>query len=155
MKKKVKILIAVVLAIIAVLYIPIPMGTLNDGGTRVYSSLTYKIIDWHRETDDGIYENTRVYWGEDRFKDTNFLWYIVESRNVPHHFRGKILKIQEEWVTVEPLKGEYECTQSLEIQFHTAELPRMQVEVGDIIEIHYVGNVSDSRIYADDWKLVE
>lgn len=154
MKKKIKIFVIVLLASVAVLYIPIPMGTLNDGGTRVYGSLTYKIVDWHRETDDGIYENTQVYWGDDRFKDTGFLWNIMESRNVPHQFRGKILRIQEDWVTVEPLNGEPECHLSLEIRFHTAELPRMQVKAGDVIEIHYIGNVGDSEIRAVDWKPV-
>ena len=155
MKKKIKILVVVVLAVIAVLYVPIPMGKLDDGGTRVYCSLTYKIVDWHRVTDDGIYENTQVYWGEDRFKDTGFLWNIVESRNVPHQFCGRIIKIQEDWVTVEPLHGEYECTQSLEIRFNTVELPRIQVGVGDVVEINYIGNVGNSEIFAEDWKLVE
>jgi hypothetical protein len=155
MKKKIKIVVIVVLALIAILYVPIPMGTLNDGGTRVYCSLTYKIVAWHRETDDGLYENTQVYWGDDRFHDTGFLWNIMESRNVPHQFRGKILKMQEDWVTVEPLKGEEECHVSLEIRFHTAELPRIQVDVGDVMEIHYIGNVGESRIHATDWKLVE
>ena len=61
MKKKIKILVIVALTLIAILYVPIPMGKLDDGGTRVYCSLTYKIVDWHRETDDGIYKNTQVF----------------------------------------------------------------------------------------------
>ena len=155
MKKKITILVIVVLAIVAILYIPIPMGMLKDGGTRVYCSLTYKIVDWHCITDDGVYENTQVYWGDDRFKDTTFLWNIVESRNVPHHFCAKILKVREDWVTVEPLKGEYECTQSLAIMFNTLEMPRLEVKEGDVVEIHYIGNVVESRIFAHDWKLAE
>lgn len=47
MTKKNKIILLVI-AIIIVLIIPI-RTTLDDGGTVVYNSLTYKIIDWHEE----------------------------------------------------------------------------------------------------------
>ena len=47
MKKKIWIPILIV-AVIAILVIPIPTGTYKDGGTREYTSLTYKIVDWNR-----------------------------------------------------------------------------------------------------------
>lgn len=69
MKKKIFFTVIVVISLLAILFVPIPTGTLNDGGTRVYSALTYKIVVWNRTTDDGIYENTKVYFGEDRWQD--------------------------------------------------------------------------------------
>ena len=47
MNKKLKILL-IVLAVIIILVIPIK-STKDDGGTVVYNSLTYKIINWHEE----------------------------------------------------------------------------------------------------------
>ena len=60
MKKKTWILIGA--ALIAVLFIPIPRGVCKDGGTREYTALTYKIIDWNRLTDDGIYKKTKIFF---------------------------------------------------------------------------------------------
>ena len=142
MKKKIFFTVIVVISLLAILFFPIPIGTLNDGGTRVYSALTYKIVVWNRTTDDGIYENTKVYFGEARFQDINGLW-DEESQNVRQIFRGKITKIDGYWVTVEPLDGEMERHSSLEISFHTSELPNIDVQIGDVVEITYRGNVTE------------
>ena len=155
MKKKIFFTVIVVISLLAILFFPIPTGTLNDGGTRVYSALTYKIVVWNRTTDDGIYENTKVYFGEARFQDINGLW-DEESQNVRQIFRGKITKIDGYWVTVEPLEGEIERGSSLEISFHTSELPNIDVQIGDVVEITYRGNVTEvgnPRIFAEDWNL--
>ena len=155
MKKKIFFTVIVVISLLAILFVPIPTGTLNDGGTRVYSALTYKIVVWNRTTDDGIYENTKVYFGEARFQDINGLW-DEESQNVRQIFRGKITKIDGYWVTVEPLDGEIERGSSLEISFHTSELPNIDVQIGDVVEITYRGNVTEvgnAKIFAEDWKL--
>lgn len=53
MKKRNK-LILLIIAIIIILLIPIKV-TLDDGGTIVYNSLTYKVIIWHEE--DITYES--------------------------------------------------------------------------------------------------
>ena len=71
-------------------------------------------------------------------------------------FRGKIIKIDGYWVTVEPLEGEIERHSSLEISFHTSELPNIDVQIGDVVEITYRGNVTEvgnAKIFAEDWKL--
>ena len=155
MKKKIFFTVIVAISLLAILFVPIPTGTLNDGGTRVYSALTYKIVVWNRITDDDIYENTKVYFGEDRLQDINGLW-DKESQNVRQIFRGKIIKIDGYWVTVEPLEGEIERHSSLEISFHTSELPNIDVQIGDVVEITYRGNVTEvgnAKIFAEDWKL--
>ena len=60
MKKKV-IIALIIIGILAVLFTPIPTGVYKDGGTRVYSALTYKIVDWNRITGYSIYEKNSVY----------------------------------------------------------------------------------------------
>jgi hypothetical protein len=49
MKKKI-IVILIIVGILTVLFTPIPSGVYKDGGTRVYSALTYKIVDWNKLT---------------------------------------------------------------------------------------------------------
>lgn len=157
MKKKIFFTVIVVISLLAILFVPIPTDTLNDGGTRVYSALTYKIVVWNRTTDDGIYENTKVYFGEDRFQDINGLW-DEETQNVRHIFRGKITKIDGYWVTVEPLEGEIERQSSLEISFHTSELSNIDVQIGNVVEITYRGNITEvgtSKIFAEDWNYIQ
>lgn len=64
MKKKIWISIAAVVVMLAVLFVPIPSGTLNDGGSHVYTALTYKIVDWHHVYEaDGmqIYDEVKFY----------------------------------------------------------------------------------------------
>jgi len=62
MKKR--ILIYIIVAIIfAILFIPIPK-TLDDGGTKVYTALTYKYIKWNRYVDESktrIFKHSRIY----------------------------------------------------------------------------------------------
>lgn len=62
MKKKIWIPIIIVV-FLAVFIIPIPSGVYKDGGTREYTALTYKIVDWNRMVGaDSIYDTTKVYW---------------------------------------------------------------------------------------------
>lgn len=61
MKKK--ILISCIVILILILFVPIPTGILKDGGTRVYSALTYKIVDWNHLYGCGqMYSKTKIYF---------------------------------------------------------------------------------------------
>ena len=73
MKKKIWIIIAIA-AILAILFVPIPTGQYKDGGTREYTALTYKIVNWNRLTEDGTYDETRVYFFPNNFKSIDSLW---------------------------------------------------------------------------------
>ncbi len=65
--KKIFISLAVITAVAGlILFVPIPKGSYDDGGTREYEALTYKIVRWNRLTSDGTYHKTSVYWGADR-----------------------------------------------------------------------------------------
>lgn len=73
MTKKNKIILLII-AIIIVLLIPIKT-TLDDGGTVVYNSLTYKIINWHEENItyvEGYKTGKNVYFFPNNFKSVQY-----------------------------------------------------------------------------------
>lgn len=60
MKKTIWIWIVTALILLAI--IPIPTGVYKDGGTREYTALTYKIVDWHHLYGLGqTYDTVKVY----------------------------------------------------------------------------------------------
>lgn len=59
MKKKLWIIVPVIVLIC--LTVPIPTGVYKDGGTRSYTALSYKIVDWDHMYDGGIYSKTKIY----------------------------------------------------------------------------------------------
>ena len=74
MPKKGIITIHTTVLFLAILFAPIPKGSCNDGGTGAYAALTYKIVVWHRLTDDGVYKATKIYWFPGNFKSLDDLW---------------------------------------------------------------------------------
>lgn len=71
-KKNKKILI--IIAIVVILLIPIKT-TLDDGGTVVYNSLTYKVINWHEENIsyvEGYKTGKDVYFFPNNFKSVKY-----------------------------------------------------------------------------------
>ena len=82
MKKKIIIPALILLALI--LFLPIPQGSYDDGGTRVYNALTYKIVKWNKlvsEVDENgnlisnlTYRKTSVFWFSDSKKSIDELW---------------------------------------------------------------------------------
>ena len=85
MKKKTIIISAVVgVILLAVLFVPMPPIAYEDGGTKEYRALTYKVIKWQRDgevpngTDgtyiSGFYTGTRVHWFADSYKSVSELW---------------------------------------------------------------------------------
>ncbi len=66
---------------VLILFFPFKMTSYDDGGTREYSSLTYKIVKWKRfastPNDDGVieqYKATSLYLFPDNFKSIDELW---------------------------------------------------------------------------------
>ncbi len=85
MKKKVLIPIISIVVLAAVLFLPIPQGSYDDGGTRDYNALTYKIVRWNKimvELDESgqpihnTYRKTSVFWCPDNQKSIAELWQI-------------------------------------------------------------------------------
>ena len=152
MKKRYFIIACIVLLL--ALFVPIPQKSYDDGGTREYIALTYKIVDWNVLSDDGVYEKTRVYFGEDKYKNLDFLW-LEESENVDHRFRATIIEINQDSVIVEPLETEVERTSSNKIHVDTGNLEKLEIEVGTVVDITYRGNVMEiypSKVFAIKWE---
>lgn len=95
MKKKVWIPVVIAVVLIAILTIPIPSGVYKDGGTREYTALTYKIVDWNRLTGDSIYDKTKVYFFPYNFKSIDSLWYYEEDE-IEFSFIATVLEMQSE-----------------------------------------------------------
>lgn len=73
MKRKFGIVLAII--VLLILTIPIPIGPAKDGGTKQYSALTYKIVDWNHLYDNGeIYDDTEIYLFPLNFKTVDELW---------------------------------------------------------------------------------
>ena len=52
MKKTIIIsLVVVVVLVLAVLFFPVYQGSYDDGGTREYQALTYKLVVWNKLVD--------------------------------------------------------------------------------------------------------
>lgn len=83
MKKKTKILLTV---LIFLLLIPIPNGTLKDGGTKAFTSLTYKVVSWNKLVDaNGIYHKTEFYIFPFNFLSLDTLWESKTDRFAPEN----------------------------------------------------------------------
>ena len=71
----------IIIILLCILFIPIPLGQYRDGGTKVYGSLTYKIVKWNRllpvennvERID-MYTKTSIYLLPNNFKSIDELW---------------------------------------------------------------------------------
>ena len=90
MKKKWMIAGLALIALALVLFLPIPQGVCEDGGTRVYAALTYKIVVWNKimdEVDENrepvhhFYRRTTVFWYPDNQKKIDALWELEEAKN--------------------------------------------------------------------------
>lgn len=152
MKKKIWIPIIVLLMI---LVIPIPSGVYKDGGTREYTALTYKIVDWNRMTGDTIYDETRVYFFPYNFKSIDGLWYYEEDK-VEHSFVATVLEINGTSVVVQPVADSAVLMSTDKVSFGTSDLEKIEVEVGSVVKVTYTGGVMESypaQVHAISWEL--
>lgn len=88
MKKKIT--VAAIVLLLLILFLPIPRGKYRDGGAKIYSALTYRIVVWNKLVDqvkeDGSaevqkYHKVSVFWLPDNFKSYDELWEIETERN--------------------------------------------------------------------------
>ena len=72
MKKKIR--TCIIIIILLILFFPIPKGTLDDGGSKVYGALSYTAVKWVYINEDKSQDyRTMVYWFPDNFKNINEL----------------------------------------------------------------------------------
>ena len=142
----------IALILLAALLIPIPSGVYKDGGTRAYTALTYKIVDWNRLTGDSVYDKTKVYFFPYNFKSIGSLWYYEEDE-VVHSFKATVVEMDASGALVEPMAGEDE---SGPIRIATKDLEDIGAEVGAVVEISYTGGIMESypaQINAVKWEI--
>ncbi|GEM_PF-572661 len=147
MKKKIIIIIsAVVLLIAAVLFVPIPKGSYDDGGTEVYEALTYKLIKWNRLYEgDLCYNSTRFYFGEEKNKSIDELWLEInpDADEKTCVFTATVAEIDESSILVKPDEGSQELNSADEICIPKTAADGIEIESGDKIEIEYDGNIAE------------
>lgn len=143
MKKKLLIagaVLAVVLVALVALVVPYRVKSYDDGGTKEYRALTYRVVTWNRISADERYEKTRVYFGGDVFQDIDRLW-AREEANIEHQLVARISDYMPDSFLAEPLKGEWEATVSpcISVQFSSADLEKLGADVGSYVEVTYRG----------------
>lgn len=159
MKKIVIGICASVLIVLAVLFVPIPRAAYDDGGTREYTALTYKIVKWNRIHADGVYDKTDVYFFGDRYKSVDELWAEKQITEpvTDRSFRATVVEKSANAVIVEPHEGQPERNCSDRFSFGTKGLQDIGAEVGSVVDITYTGLIREiypASIDVTDWKIV-
>lgn len=156
MKKKIWIPI-VILVLLAILVIPIPTGVYKDGGTREYTALTYKIVEWNRMTGDTVYNQRKIYTFPNNFKSIDSLWHFEEDK-VEYSFVATVLEIGDSSVTVKPEGKSAALMLSDKVTFGSSELENIDVKVGSVVKVSYKGSVMESypaQVQATGWELCD
>ncbi len=156
MKKKL-VIILIIVSLLAVLFTPIPIGVYKDGGTRVYSALTYKIVDWNRITGESTYSKTHVYFFPNNFKSITSLWETVNAE-YSFSFLAKVLEVKNSSVLVEVVEESVWLSFKIgdKVSCGTNQLKNVDAMVGSIVKITYNGFVEETyppQIYATSWEL--
>ena len=157
MKKKFWVWTFAGVLLLAVLFTPIPSGAYKDGGSREYTALTYKIVDWNRLTGEAVYDETKLYLFPDNFKSIDALW-AYEEQEVVHKFVATILELDSTSALVRPVEGEDELRSADKIHLGIADLGDIGAQVGSEVEIYYTGGIMESypaQINAVKWEMAK
>lgn len=159
MKKRIWIPIALSVLLLALLFVPIPTGQMKDGGTKVYSALTYKIVKYNRLYEDGRFTSDRVYFGANAWKSVDEL-FAIEEENIEKVIFGTFVRFEDSFAIIKALSSEWEYanTDWGYIKFDISDLSVIGVNKGDIVKVTYKGGIAESYpavINAVDWSLAK
>ena len=105
-------------------------------------------MDWNRLTDDGsTYSATKVYFFPNNFRSIDNLWYKEEPK-VEHSFIATILEINGSSVTVQPVENSAILMSSDKVSFGTADLEKIDAEVGSVVKVIYTSTWQPRRVCA-------
>lgn len=152
MKKK-KWIVVFALLLAVVLAVPIPLGVLEDGGTRQYAALTYKVVDWNRMTSDSVYDATKVYFFPQNFRSVDELW-AQEEEFVVSKVIATVIELNAEDALIQPAPGQEELLSTDLISISIGELGDIGAEVGNTVEVYYRGGILETypaQIHAIKW----
>ena len=154
MKKKVFVILLIIV-ILAALAVPIPMGVYEDGGTREYAALTYKIVDWNRMTDDSVYDMTKVYFFPQNICSVDELW-VEEEENVVHKVIATVMELSSTDALIQPVVGQNELLSSDLFNISLNNLGDIGAEVGSVVNVYYTGGILETypaQIKAVKWEI--
>lgn len=155
MSKKVSILIAILAAAIVVLSaVPIPKAALDDGGTREYAALTYRIVKWKKFYAGGTYEKQR-FISERISKKRLMSFGQRKKRALSMFFMRKLRRLTEALLRFVPLRARRKPQAADKIQFGTGNLERIGFNVGTVVQVTYKGGIRETypaQINAISWK---
>ncbi len=150
------IIAAVIAVVLLVLFLPVPKDTYDDGGTREFQALTYKIVKWNRLYEgDLCYNSTRFYFGKDAHKSIDELWWQINPKDMPIDGPGGINPDGTETIDANVLRTE-EKSYQVEYNVDTdtgsfiqrAIIPRSdddpEIGVGDTVRVFYDGQVVET-----------
>lgn len=146
MKKKIIIISAIALVVAAVLFVPVPKGSYDDGGTKVYEALTYKLVKWNRLYEgDLCYNSSRIYFGEDKNKSIDELWLEInpDAGKEASVFTAIVAEVDKSYILVEPAEGTNERNSADKIYIPKSAADALEIESGDRIEIEYDGMIAE------------
>lgn len=147
-----KIIISALVIILAVLFVPVPGASYDDGGTREFKALTYKIVKWNRIYEgDLCYNLTRFYRYPESKKSIDELWKDIDtSQDGPNsyaeyfEFSATVLEVEEERILVEPAEGTRERNSSDKIYVSLPlENTASDFAEGDAVNISYNGVIQE------------
>lgn len=137
MKKKIIIPIIIV-ALLAVLVIPIPLAT-RDDGSREYAALTYKYIKYSSGEKEFLFFPNNFKSSETPPENKE-----EKPEESIQSFIGVIKEINGTSVVVEPLAEEEERRSSDRISFNISELEPLGVQINSCVEVTYTGGIMET-----------
>lgn len=156
MKKRTKIAITAVLILLIIPFIPIPRGTLDDGGSRVFDALTYKLVFWKRISNSGTDKTVKLYFYPDNKLSIDDLWQ-KECEKIYQGFKAEVLEINGDSVLVRPAESNGGTYLPDKISFGKTHLQKIDINVGDTVYVKYKGGIAESypaQIFATSWELI-
>ncbi len=133
MKKKIWIIVLIILVLITPI---IPGGSYEDGGTKEYKAIAYKVVVWNRLIDAGVtYHKTSVFWFPNNFKSIDELWKMEYDQKVKNRDNTPTTKVTYS------IKYELGSTEDL-----FADTPS-EAKAGELVEIKTNGIICDADIH--------
>ena len=167
MKKKLFQIIFPSVLLLLILFFPLPAGAMNDGGSRDFRALTYRVIRWNRICADpdsatgySLYQQWRFYPIPLCYESVDALWQR-EAETVPSlkesvgykGFFATVTEISEVGILVKgldsnPLNYRYEfflaVSRSTKYFKGDAPVSLSQLAVGDTVCVEFSGEIMES-----------
>lgn len=146
----------IIFAVIAVtvLAVPIPKAALDDGGTREYAAMTYRIVKWKKFYAGGTYEKQR-FISERISKKRLMSFGQRKQRALSMFLMRKLRRLTEALLRFVPLRARRKPQAADRIQFGTSSLERIGFNVGTVVQVTYRGGIRETypaQIKAISWK---